>query len=200
MNENNDELIELQNDKFTPKLEKTKTIKKEFKKEIFIKNENIEEEDDNTVILGKEKRELINQIYKYKELFKEELIQFDVKNIKKLKTDKLKEYIIEIQTIIELGCCDDFITDSIYTVLQQIEPITKSYTKYDITGLTILLKSNKDFNKLMKQIMLKYNCYNQSSPEFQLLLIIISSVYLVNNKNKNKEKINNYLNEKIVEK
>ena len=130
----------MQNDKFSPKLEKTKTLKKENKKEIFLKNENIEEEDD-TVILGKEKREIINQIYKYKELFKEELIQFDIKNIKKIKIDKLKEYIIEIQTIIELGCCDDFITDSIYTVLQQIERITKNYTKYDITGLTIILKT-----------------------------------------------------------
>ena len=40
MNENNDELIELQNDKFTPKLEKTKNNKKEVKKETFLKNEN----------------------------------------------------------------------------------------------------------------------------------------------------------------
>ena len=198
MNENTDELIELQNDKFLPKLDKTKNKKKE----IFIKNENIEEEDDNTVILGKEKRELINQIYKYKELFKEELIQFDVKNIKKLKIDKLKEYIIEIQTIIELACCDDFISDSIYIVIQQLEPLCKNYSKYDISGLTNLLKTNKDFNKLMKQMMLKYNCYNQTSVEFQLLLIIISSVYLVTNKNKNtnKDKINKYLDEKIVEK
>ena len=48
--------------------------------------------------------------------------------------------------------------------------------------------------------MLKYNCYNQSSIEFQLLLIIISSIYLVTNKNKNKDKVNKYLDEKIVEK
>ena len=105
MNENND-FSELQNDKYVAKTEKTKTIKiKEIKKDTILKSENNEADDEeNTIILGKEKRELINQIYKYKELFKEELIQFDVKNIKKLKLDKLKEYIIEIQTIIELGC------------------------------------------------------------------------------------------------
>ena len=202
MNENND-LSELQNDKFVSKNDKTDETKVvKIKKDIILKTENIEiEDEDNLIILGKEKRELINQIYKYKELFKTELIEFEIKNIKKCKIDKLKDYITEIQTIIELGCCDDFITESIFTVLQNIEPLCKNYSsKYDITGLTILLKSNKEFNKLMKQMMLKYNCYNQTSVEFQLILIIISSVYLVTNKNKNQDKINKYLDEKIDEK
>ena len=50
----------------------------------------------------------------------------------------------------------------------------------------------------MKQMLLKYGCYSNVGPEYQIILIIVSSVYIVINKNNNKSKINSYLDEKIT--
>ena len=76
------------------------------------------------------------------------------------------------------------------------QPITAK-TKFNVRGLTDLLKSNKQFNSLSKQIFLKYNCYSNVSPEYQILLIIVSSVYITVNKNNNRSSVESYLNEKI---
>ena len=87
--------------------------------------------------------------------------------------------------------------DSLYTAMSYIEPIT-SKTKFNVSGLTLILKSNKDFNCLCKQMMLKYGCVSSSiSIEYQTLLIIISSVYITIIKNSNSQSIEKYLDEKI---
>ena len=77
-----------------------------------------------------------------------------------------------------------------------IEPITAK-TKFNVRGLTDLLKCNKPFNSLTKQIFLKYGCYSNVAPEYQCLLIVVSSVYITVNKNNNRSSIESYLNEKI---
>ena len=151
-------------------------------------------EDDESQFLGKDRRQLLNRISQYKELFSEELKTFKIK--KGSSVEDLKAYIIEIQCIIETSSIDTFLMDSVYSSLNLIEPLTDK-TKYNLTGLTILLKNNKQFNSLTKQMLLKYGCYSNVAPEYQILLIIVSSVYITVNKNNNRSSIESYLNEKI---
>ena len=158
--------------------------------------EKLEEDDEfNSQIIGRTRRELYNSISKYKELFKLELQHFKIK--KNASVEELQSYISEMQVIIETTSIDSFLMDSLYTALGLIEPITKNTQKFNIIGLSDILKSNKQFNSLAKQMLLKYGCYSNVGPEYQVLLIIISSVYVIVNKNNNRESINNYLNEKI---
>ena len=63
---------------------------------------------------------------------------------KNCSVEELNNYLIKIQCIIETTCVYSFIMDSIYTSLNFIEPLSKK-TKYDISGLCILLKTNKQF-------------------------------------------------------
>ena len=151
-------------------------------------------EDDESQFLGKDRRQLLNRISQYKELFSQELKTFKIK--KGSSVEDLQAYIIEIQCIIETSSIDTFLMDSIYTAMNLIEPMTIK-TKFNITGLTNLLKSNKQFNSLTKQMLLKYGCYSNVGPEYQCLLIIVSSVYITVNKNNNRSSIESYLNEKI---
>ena len=225
MNEN--ELDSLQNNNYISKIEMEKQLKMELKEkdDIEKKNEKIinksiknekrvlqqekinkqkkideeitenQDEEDEEQFIGKNRRELNNIILKYKELFPSELKKFKIK--KNSSVDELKEYITEIQCIIETSCTDSFIMDSIYTAMSYIEPIS-SKTRYNISGLTLILKSNKEFNKLCKQLMLKYGCFSSSiSIEYQTLLIIISSVYITITTNSNRKSIEKYLDEKI---
>ena len=151
-------------------------------------------EDDETQFLGKDRRQLLNRISQYRELFPSELKTFKIK--KNSSIEELQAYIIEIQCVIETSSIDTFMMDSIYTVMNLIEPITAK-TKFNVRGLTDLLKCNKQFNSLTKQIFLKYGCYSNVGPEYQCLLIIVSSVYITVNKNNNRSSIESYLNEKI---
>ena len=72
-----------------------------------------------------------------------------------------------------------------------------SNTKYDISGLSDLLKMNKQFNSLAKQLMLKYGCFMNTPPEYQLMMLVMSSSYIMINKNNNKSQLNDLFNEKI---
>ena len=222
----NDQLDSLQNNNYISKIEMEKQLKMELKEKDdiekkneklinkSIKNEkrimhqekinkqkkideeiNEDQDEEEEQFQGKNRRELNNTILKYQELFPSELQKFKIK--KNSSAEELKQYILEIQCIIETSCTDSFITDSIYTAMSYIEPIT-SKTKYNISGLTLILKSNKEFNKLCKQLMLKYGCFSSSiSIEYQTLLIIISSVYITITTNSNRKSIEKYLDEKI---
>ena len=127
-------------------------------------------------------------------MFPTELKTFKIK--KGSNVEELQAYILEIQIIIETNTIDSFLMDSVYSSLNLIEPLTVK-TKFNIRGLSDLLKSNKQFNSLTKQIFLKYGCYSNVGPEYQCLLIIVSSVYITVNKNNNRNSIESYLNEKI---
>ena len=151
--------------------------------------------DDNEQFLGKDKRQLLQKISQYRQMFEKELEKIVIK--KNPTIQELKNYILEFQCIIELSNLDVFIIDGIYSVLNIIEPMTSKTKFFNIKGLSLVLKNNEQFNKLMKQMFLKYNCYSSVSPEYQCILILISSIYLVINKNNNRVNIENYLNEKI---
>ena len=167
-----DELTNLQNDKYISKsnLEKQEKInkkqqlddekknEKEQNKAFKAQNRAIQQEkidakqqekkqkeqeqieDDQTQFLGKDRRQLINRIAQYKELFSE-LKTFKIK--KNSSVEELQAYILEIQCVIETSTIDTFLMDSIFTVMNNIiEPMTFK-TKFNVRGLTDLLKSNK---------------------------------------------------------
>ena len=83
---------------------------------------------------------------KYKELFPNELKTFKIK--KNSSEEELEQYILEIQRIIEKSSIDCFLMDNIYTGMNFIEPITSKTKSCNITGLSILLKCNKQLNSL----------------------------------------------------
>ena len=164
------------------------------KKQQEKKEKEEQNEDDETQFLGKDRRQLLNRISQYRELFPSELKTFKIK--KGSSVEELQAYILEIQIIIETNTIDSFLMDSVYSSLNLIEPLTVK-TKFNIRGLSDLLKSNKQFNSLTKQMLLKYGCYSNVAPEYQILLMIVSSVYITVNKNNNRSSIESYLNEKI---
>ena len=60
-----------------------------------------------------------------------------------------------------------------------------------------ILKSNKDFSRLMKQLFVKYGCYSSVPPEMQLFLLVTTTAYICKTKNQNKEQITQFLNTPI---
>ena len=145
-------------------------------------------------ILGRDKRILLTKIRQYKSLFPETFKTFKIKanaNIQELQT-----YLDEMDSIVECDSVEQFLLDSILQSIKLIEGVS-SYTKYDIQGLADLLKANKQFNQLAKQLFIKYKVFNAVPPEFQLVMLVSTTAYICNCKNKRKGELESYLNQPV---
>lgn len=149
-------------------------------------------------ILGEKKLILLKKIKTYKHLFQ------DIPEVKKFKIKKnpteedLQTAINEIDAIINTNSIDAFISDALFESIAVCEGLSKIYVKkYDISGLSQALKSNVQFLSVLKQLYLRYNTFQQIPPEYQAVLIISTTAFLVIQKNKQDSAIE-LLNEKII--
>jgi hypothetical protein len=179
-----------------------KELKKEEQKVTQNKNKKIIDNDTNSLFsetghinLGKEKNLLLKKVKQYKNLFPSELKKFKIKP--NATEQELKNYLEEMEILVELDSIDNFYTDSILSSIKVIEGTTKNFKNYDITGLSDMLKENKTFHSLSKQLYIKYGCYNNIGPEYQMLFLIATSTYIIRNKNIKKKELENFLNEEI---
>ena len=147
---------------------------------------------------GKEKILLLHKIKQYKNLFGEELKSFKIKA--NCSIGELKAYIDDMDIIISTSNVDSFITDSILQSIKLLEIPTSRLKIFNLSGLSDLLKSNKEFHNLTKQLYLKYNVFQKVPPEYQLLILVSTTSYICMNKNKSKDQIEQYLNEPILNK
>ena len=67
--------------------------------------------DEGTAILGKNKNILLKKVRQFKNLFPEELKKFKIKA--NPTEQELKNYLEEMEILVELNNVDDFLTDSI---------------------------------------------------------------------------------------
>ena len=110
---------------------------------------------------------------------------------------ELKGYLTEMEILVELDSIDEFLTDAILQSLKVIENVSSNSQKFNISGLSDLLKANKQFHTLCKQLFIKYNCYTSMPPEYQLMFLVSTTAYIVRNKNLGKAQFNTFLDEKI---
>ena len=149
---------------------------------------------ESTEIIGKSKRLLLTKINKYKKLFKSELSDYKIN--KNASEDELKNHIINIQDLLDSNEVDCYITDAIYQSIKLIEPFT-SNTRYNINGLSLMLKLNPQFNTMCQKLLLKYNCFSNTPIEYQMIMLVSTSIYLTIQMNKSKPAMEQFLNQKI---
>jgi len=149
-------------------------------------------------ILGLEKRTLIKKIQTFKHLFSDipEIKKFRIK--KKATEEDLKTALNELDAIINTNSVDAFLSDAIYSSIQVAEGVSSVYAKkYDITGLSIALKSNNQFNNLLKQLFIRFNTFSAIPAEMQVVFIVATTAYLCIQKNKSRTQINAFLDEEV---
>ena len=144
---------------------------------------------------GKEKLMLLHKVKQYKNLFSDELKSYKIKP--NCSIGELKAYLDDMDVIISTSNVDQFITDSILQCIKLLEIPTSKTKNLNISGLSDLLKANKEFHNLCKQLYLKYGVFNKIPPEYQLTILIATTSYICINKNKNKDSLEAYLNTPI---
>lgn len=203
--QDNDFLNELDNEHYKENpIEKVDDLFKNIKprKNVKPKKEKKSEfEDDNslfsdrgTEILGQERRVLLSKIQQYKNLFPDELKKFKIK--KNCSTKDLQLYLEEMEVIVNTDSVEQFLTDSIIQCIKLTEGVS-SYTKYDISGCADMLKSNKQFHTLCKQLYIKYKVFSNIPPEWSIVILVATTAYICKNKNTRKKELEIFLNAKI---
>lgn len=174
--------------------------KKQMKNQVLGKpsTTSLGDDDEGTEILGREKLELLAKINQYKILFpqNEQLRKLKIK--KGATTDELVLYLAECDAYVATSSVDQFITDAILQSIKMGEYVS-SKTRYNLTGLSDLLKKNIQFNSICKQLYLKYKVFNSVPPEHQLLLIVATSAWICLEKNKQISNPNPSLEKQVSE-
>ena len=183
------ELFKFQKELFKQEEKEKKAIKKQISLDDELYSDN------PTEIMGKDKRILLTKVKQYKNLFSTELKSFKIKPNPTVAD--LKMYLDEMEIIVNTSNVDGFLTDSILQCIRLVEGVSSHTTKYNVSGLADMLKNNKEFNNLTKQLYIKYNCFDNIPPEYQMLLLVTTSAYICRNKNIKRNEIDKYLNEEI---
>jgi hypothetical protein len=173
----------------TPKIPKPQKSQYEDDNSLF--------DDKGTELLGRDKRMMLSKIQQYKSLFPDELGKFKIK--KNCSAEDLKLYLSEMESIVDTSSVEQFLTDSILQCIKLTEGVS-SYTKYDITGCADLLKANKQFHTLTKQMYIKYKVFEKVPPEYSLAVLVATTAYVCKNKNAKKKEIESYLSQPIQQK
>ena len=160
---------------------------------------NIKDDDNDSVysavgtqIKGRDHILLTSKIKQFKLLFPEVLKTFKIK--KNATTQELKAYIAEMEIIVEIGTLEEFITDSILQSLLLIEGVS-SYTDYNISGMSQMLQTNKQFTQLSKQLYMKYNVFSKVPVEMQMIFLISTTAFVCKIKNDKRSELNLCLSE-----
>jgi hypothetical protein len=151
--------------------------------------------ENGTEILGREKMILLAKVSQFKQLFPEKLKSFKIK--KNSTVEDLKLYIVEMESIIEVSNIDEFLYDAILQSIKLVEGISSYSKNYNIKGCADMLKMNPQFQNLCKLMFIKYHIFSAVPVEYQLIMIISTTSFMCMQKNKNKQQINDFLNQKI---
>ena len=96
--------------------------------------------------------------------------------------NKQKDPVEDYKSVIILGS----------KVLENTSPLLLSKDKFDLTGYSNVVahnKDNKEFDTAIRELIIKYDLYNNqtTSPEFKLIKIMASQAIIVNELNQKKK-------------
>jgi hypothetical protein len=182
---------------------KAAKMQKDYEKEANKKSKQRVLDDENalfsekgSMLYGRDKLELVARIREYKVTFPQnkQLQQLKIKQTATV--EELQQYLSAGEAIIDCDCVETFITDSILQAIQFGEYVSVR-TRYNIRGLSEMLRKNPQFNLLCKQLYIKYKVFSKVPPEAQMVFVIASSAYVCIEKNKLDDKKQAILNKPI---
>ena len=80
-------------------------------------------------------------------------------------------------------------TEAIHYFINVIEKMSLMTKDYDLSGLSETLRNNREFCDLIRLLSIKYNTFQNVSPEIQLAIILASNSYIIVMSNRQKRKV-----------
>ena len=137
----------------------------------------------STELYGRDKLQLIAKINQYKVLFPDNKQLTKLKLKKNPSVEELQMALSECEAIVETDCVEGFVTDSILNSVKMVE-FASVRTRFNIKGLSDMLRQNPQFNALCKQLYLKYKVFSAIPIEMQMILLVTTTASICLDKNK----------------
>lgn len=147
-----------------------------------------------TELLGLDKRQLLAKLNQYRALFPKQLKTFKIK--KNPTIEDLQNAIAECDAIVATESVEGFMTDSILQCLIMIEGVS-ARTKYNVSGMSEMLRENPQFNQLCKQLYIKHKVFSNIPPEYQMIMLVATTAMIAKSKNDKKKELESILNKPI---
>ena len=104
-------------------------------------------------------------------------------------TEDLDKYIEEVDAILATSKLDSFMTEAVHYIINVVEKMSLMTKDYDLSGLSDSLRNNREFQDLIRLLSIKYNTFQNVSPEIQLAIIVASTSYITIMTNRQKKKM-----------
>lgn len=150
-----------------------------------------------TPILGADRRVLLTKISEYKALFADNPMVKAFKVKANSSDEELQRALDELDTIVNCGSIQSLTDELILSSVRIVEGVSSRTQSLNITGTADLLKQNPEFYKLSKMLTIKYRVFSQLPPEYQMLLLVMSTAMVARTRNLRSAEVADLLNRPI---
>lgn len=148
-----------------------------------------------TPLLGADRRVLLTKISEYKALFADIPLVKAFKVKANASDEELQRALDELETIVNCGSIQSLTDEMILSAVRIVEGVSSRTQSLNITGTADLLKQNPEFYKLSKMLTIKYRVFSQLPPEYQMLLLVMSTAMVARQKNLRSAEVASMLNQ-----
>ena len=133
--------------------------------DLFVNNKK-----DSTPVLGADRRSLLTRINQYKLCFEE---CSKIKVPANASDEDLAAILEEAGVCVSLSVAEKMLGEALLGVVEVGEVISAPI--FDVRGTAAKLRLNTNWNRLCTQLWIKHNCFTNLPPEYQLIVILIST-------------------------
>lgn len=180
-----------------PEILELETKKKKVE-EIPLKEQDLPQEEEDSVDLKLVKSELVNMILMYKIKFEKYLLAYDI-DIMKLKSMSLEELeTLYKQVELAVQCRNStnmykFTYSGVLETAEKVAPIVGM----NLNGLSAVMNNNNEIQEILDEISIKYSSKTYAPPEIRLCFITLYTALGINSQNKKISAINKVVEEKV---
>lgn len=180
-----------------PEILELETKKKKVD-ELPAKEQNLPQEEEDSVDQKLVKSELVNMILMYKIKFEKYLLAYEI-DIMKLKSMSLEELeTLYKQVELAVQCRNStnmykFTYSGVLETAEKVAPIVGM----NLNGLSAVMNNNNEIQEILDEISIKYSSKTYAPPEIRLCFITLYTALGINSQNKKISAINKVVEEKV---
>lgn len=180
-----------------PEILELETKKKKVE-EIPTKEQDLPQEEEDSLDLKLVKSELVNMILMYKIKFEKYLLAYeiDIMKLKSMSLEELETLYKQVELAVQCRNSTNMYKFTYSGVLESVEKFAP-IVGMNLNGLSAVMNNNNEIQEILDEISIKYSSKTYAPPEIRLCFITLYTALGINSQNKKISAINKVVEEKV---
>ncbi len=180
-----------------PEILELETKKKKVE-EIPTKEQDLPQEEEDSLDLKLVKSELVNMILMYKIKFEKYLLAYeiDIMKLKSMSLEELETLYKQVELAVQCRNSTNMYKFTYSGVLESVEKVAP-IVGMNLNGLSAVMNNNNEIQEILDEISIKYSSKTYAPPEIRLCFITLYTALGINSQNKKISAINKVVEEKV---